>query len=253
MKINRKYSWLPDVPDHRDYLFKTKKIILPKIFSWKWALPEVWDQGELGSCTGNATAGLVSFIWEKGVMKGQTPSRLMIYYGARKLEGTIDSDSGAMIRDAIKSVNTWGVCSEKVWKYDINKFADSPSDTAYNYGKIFISNRRIRYLRVGSDLNSMKQALLVAPFVCGISVYESFESDYTAKTGLVSMPGPDEALLGGHAICVVGYDDETNKFIVRNSWGSNWGDFGYAYLPYSYLTNANLTDDRWIIIDSNIR
>jgi C1A family cysteine protease len=85
------------------------------------------------------------------------------------------------------------------------------------------------------------------PFVFGFSVYTEFESDTVAKTGNVNMPGPKEKLLGGHAVLAVGYDDTTQRFIVRNSWSNKWGIKGYFTMSYAYLTDSNLADDFWTI------
>ena len=93
------------------------------------------------------------------------------------------------------------------------------------------------------------KAVLAAgyPFVCGFTVYESFEGDDVAKTGIVPMPGSAEATLGGHAVMAVGYDDASQRFLVRNSWGTDWGMGGYFTIPYAYLTDSNLADDFWVI------
>lgn len=85
------------------------------------------------------------------------------------------------------------------------------------------------------------------PFCFGFSVYESFESETVAKSGVVNMPTLDEQMLGGHAVCAVGYSDLLQRFTVRNSWGTDWGMKGYFSIPYSYLTNRDLSDDFWTI------
>jgi C1A family cysteine protease len=85
------------------------------------------------------------------------------------------------------------------------------------------------------------------PFVFGFSVYTEFESDTVATTGVLNMPSPKEKLLGGHAVIAVGYDDKTQRFIVRNSWGAKWGIKGYFTIPYAYLTDPNLAADFWTI------
>jgi C1A family cysteine protease len=85
------------------------------------------------------------------------------------------------------------------------------------------------------------------PFVSGIVVYESFESDVVSKTGIIPMPTKDETVLGGHAIVAVGYDVGKQHFICRNSWGTRWGDRGYFYLPFAYLEDAALASDQWVI------
>jgi C1A family cysteine protease len=85
------------------------------------------------------------------------------------------------------------------------------------------------------------------PFVFGFTVYSSFEGQEVAKTGVVSMPTPDEQVVGGHAVLAVGYDDASQAFIVRNSWGAGWGQEGYFTMPYAYLTTRALSSDFWTI------
>ena len=85
------------------------------------------------------------------------------------------------------------------------------------------------------------------PFVFGFTVYESFEGPDVARTGVVPMPGHQEKSVGGHAVMAVGYDDSTQTFLVRNSWGSGWGLGGYFMIPYAYLTNHGLANDFWTI------
>jgi C1A family cysteine protease len=94
----------------------------------------------------------------------------------------------------------------------------------------------------------MKASLAAGyPFVFGFSVYESFEGDAVAKSGIVPMPGMTEMEVGGHAVMAVGYDDSQQRFLARNSWGSEWGMSGYFTIPYDYLTDSNLADDFWVI------
>jgi C1A family cysteine protease len=85
------------------------------------------------------------------------------------------------------------------------------------------------------------------PFVVGILIFSSFETLIVAKTGYVPMPKYNDTVLGGHAVVCVGYDDIKKVWIMRNSWGTSWGDKGYFYLPYAYLTNDNLSSDLWTI------
>ena len=85
------------------------------------------------------------------------------------------------------------------------------------------------------------------PFVVGFSVYESFESEEVARTGVVDMPGPKEKQVGGHAVVAVGYDNAAQRFTVRNSWGKSWGQKGYYTMPYAYVTNPQLAMDFWAI------
>jgi C1A family cysteine protease len=171
------------------------------------------------------------------------PSRLFIYYNERKIEGTVKSDEGANIRDGFKSVNKQGVCPETEWPYDISKFAKKPSCKCYRDAKKDVS---INYKTINQTLIDIKSSLTQGfPIVIGISVYESFESAEVSKTGIVPMPKVNESCLGGHCTAVVGYDDSKNWWIVRNSWSDKWGDKGYFYLPYPYLTNQDLSSDFW--------
>jgi len=85
------------------------------------------------------------------------------------------------------------------------------------------------------------------PIAAGFTVYDAFESDTVATNGMLSMPGPTEQMLGGHAVLIVGYDDARGVFIVRNSWGADWGDRGYFYVPYGYFTDADLATDFWTV------
>jgi C1A family cysteine protease len=207
---------------------------------------EVYDQGQLGSCTGNAIAGAIEFdeIKQKAA-DIFTPSRLFIYYNERVIEGTVNSDSGAQIRDGIKTVAKQGACHEQIWPYDIAKFRTKPPKPAYTDGA---KHTAVQYQRLIQSLTEMKGCLAAGyPFVFGFTVYESFESSSVAKTGIVPFPGAKEKVVGGHAVLGVGYDDTSQRFIVRNSWGPGWGMKGYFTIPYSYLTSGNLADDFWTI------
>jgi len=197
------------------------------------------------NCTGNAIAAAFEFDQMKQRRKAFTPSRLFIYYNERAMEGTVDSDSGAQIRDGVKSVAKQGVCNEANWPYVIPDFRDKPARACYTEGKL---NQAIQYLRVPQVLGQMKGCLAEGfPFVFGFTVYESFESAAVAKTGHAPMPRANEAVLGGHAVMAVGYDEGKQWFIVRNSWGKGWGMQGYFTLPYPYLAQASLASDFWTI------
>jgi C1A family cysteine protease len=257
-----RYGWVPDLPDARDHLYAAPPVTvgpLPAAVDLRDACPKtVYDQGQIGSCTANAIAGAFEFDLLKQGLLDFMPSRLFIYYNERAVEGTIDTDSGAMIRDGVKSVAKLGVCDETEWPYDDThpayegapwpanaRAGQEPSAQCYTDA---LNNKVSSYQRVVRSLQQFKGCLAAGyPFVFGFTVYDSFESDTVAQTGVVPMPAASEHVLGGHAVLAVGYDDAEQRFIVRNSWGPRWGMAGYFTMPYPYLTERNLSSDFWTI------
>jgi C1A family cysteine protease len=242
------YGWVHELPDARDFLYAAPLIRfpqgLPPSVDLRSECPPVYDQGQLGSCTGNAIAGAIEFDQRKQGNKEFTPSRLFIYYNERVIERTVSQDSGAQVRDGIKSVATLGAPPETDWPYDIQKFAQKPPAAAYTDALQDIVSS---YARVAQVLTQMQGCLAEGyPFVFGFSVYESFESEAVAQTGIVPMPAPGEAVVGGHCVVAVGYDNAKRAFIIRNSWGTNWGMKGYCLMPYEYLIRP-LASDFWTI------
>jgi C1A family cysteine protease len=247
-KVQR-YGWIPDLPDNRDHLYSAPFAVLgplPPRVDLTSSCPPVYDQGQLGSCTANAIGAAVQFDQLKEKLADVfTPARLFIYYNERVIEGTVNSDSGAQIRDGIKSVAKQGSCPETLWPYDIAKFADKPSAPCYQAAAKHLV---VSYQRLAQNVNQMKGCLAAGyPFVFGFSVYESFESQAVAQTGDAPMPAHGEQLLGGHAVMAVGYDDATQRFRVRNSWGPGWGQQGYFTMPYAYLLDRGLSSDFWTL------
>jgi C1A family cysteine protease len=242
------YGWLPDIPDARDYLYAAPEEVMAKLPSnvdLRPHCPPVYDQGQLGSCTANAIGAAHAFAQLHQFDTDFMPSRLFIYFNERTMERTVDTDSGAMIRDGIKSVAKLGVCPETMWPYEIAKFRDKPLTQCYTSA---LKNQAVVYRRVLQSLGQLQGCLASGtPFVFGFSVYEAFESQEVARTGVVPMPARNEKMLGGHAVLAVGYDDASQRFIVRNSWGDGWGDAGYFTMPYAYITSAQLASDFWTI------
>ena len=247
-KLEKKYGWKPDKLDYEDNLYQLHHEIdqewLPEEIDLRPQCPEVYDQGKLGSCTANAISAAYQFDeLKQNNKKVFSPSRLFIYYNERSMEGTIDKDAGAEIRNGMKSINTIGVCSKELWPYDEKKFTVKPDDEAYQDAKIHTS---ISYQRLSQNLNEMKHCLSEGlPFVFGFIVYQSFESGEIARTGYMNMPLSKDKILGGHAVMAVGYTKE--HIIVRNSWGDKWGDKGYFYMPYKYILNSKLASDFWVL------
>jgi C1A family cysteine protease len=259
----RRYGWRPDLPDARDRLYRVEASPVSSLFpcfrrkpkpplppsadlteggaSPLW--PEVFDQGDLGSCVENATVAASAFALAlEGVPAvRRVLSRLYLYWYAR---GGVPTDTGSTIRDAVKAMAAHGDCLEAIWPYEM-PWRSEPSAVA----KADAEKRRgISYARL-STLTDMKHCLAVEghPFVFGMSVYESFETDITRARPVCPMPKPHETLLGGHALCAVGYDDSAQCLLVRNSWGPDWAAKGFFWLPYSYASDRNLSDDYWTV------
>lgn len=257
MLVERKqnwYGWKPDLPDIRDrFYLKVGAPIIPKSVDLRETskMPDIFDQQSLGSCTGNA----ISFMLGFNILNNhaQTPfdstlpfSRLFIYYNERVIEGSVNQDSGAQIRDGLKSIASEGVCIENLYPYDINKFTIQPSIDAYNDA---LKYKAIEYGRL-NNLNKLEliQCLMDGyPFVLGFSVYDSFESQQVSDTGIVELPKSSERLMGGHCVCCVGYDLDSDRFIIANSWGIDWGQDGYFTIPSNYICDDNLATDFWTV------
>lgn len=241
-------GWLPDLPDARDYMYAAPLKVLKKLpvnTDLRGKCPPVYDQGELGSCTANALGAAFQFGQKKQKKKDFIPSRLFIYYNERVILKTVNSDSGAQIRDGIKTLNKQGVCRETTWPYDVAKFTLKPSATAY---KEALKNQITSYQRLTNTLTILKGCLAEGyPFVYGFTVYESFMTAQVAKTGIMSMPAASEKMVGGHAVMGVGYDDKKQAFLIRNSWGTGWGVKGYFWMPYAYIIDSSRCDDFWTI------
>ena len=241
------FQWKPDKLDTRDYKYTVTPKASPNIVDLRAFCSPIENQGSLGSCTGQAIAGAIELL-NKRNRKPTDVSRLFIYYYERLLIGTVNYDSGAYIRDGIKATNHYGASLESYWPYDIRKFKQEPISEA----KTDALNRKVtRYERV-NDFNGCIDALSNGyPVVMGFRVYDSFMSKNVAKTGIMPYPNTKrERLLGGHAVLLVGYNKSKKVFIARNSWGTNWGDKGYFYMPFNVI-NPNMSSDYWIIKSVN--
>lgn len=244
----RVYGWRPDKPDQRDWKYGAPKkvaISLPPRVDLRPEMPVVYDQGDLGSCTGNAIAAAYEYITRKEEEPDFMPSRLFIYWNERFIEDTVGEDAGAEIRDGIKVMAKIGACREiPTWPYS-SPFTKKPPPKAF---KEAAKHKVTSYRRVDQTLTELRSALAQnLPIVFGFMVYESFITLKVSKSGRVVMPNNSEKALGGHAVLCVGYDHPKRVFICRNSWGSEWGMAGYFTLPYAYVTDQDLSADFWVI------
>jgi len=245
----KRFGWVRDIPDRRDLRYSPPPQLaaaLPPKADLRTGFQPCYDQGLLGSCTANAIAGALQYLeCKEGEKPPVMPSRLFVYYNERALEGSVGSDSGAQIRDGIKTVVTQGYCSESCWPYVIANFALRPPSECYRQA---VKERVSQYLRLDNALVALLTCIASGyPFVFGFSVYESFESRTVAQTGVVHLPRRGERLVGGHAVVGSGYDTTAKRFLVRNSWGPGWGQRGYFTMPFDYVTDPYLAADFWTI------
>lgn len=244
-------GWRKQEVDERDYtvdhpqvkhLFGLlKSVTLPSSVDLRHLCPPVEDQESLGSCTAHSAVGAMELLERKIYGQHTDLSRLFTYYVSRILGGTVDYDSGATIRNSVKSLVKYGTCRESKWPYTISKYTVNPSTDCYSEASTL---QAVTYVALYT-LSDIKTALYGGlPVDFGFNVYESIYND---NTGYIPYPEDDEELLGGHAVLAVGYSDEKQALLIRNSWGSEWGQYGYGWLPYQYVEDG-LADDFWAII-----
>jgi hypothetical protein len=236
---------MPDVPDARDvhYVPPVDTATLPESVDLRPLCPTVYDQGNLGSCTANAIGAAIEYNQMQTGERSFVPSRLFIYFNERVLEGTIKQDAGAMIRNGIKTVVRLGAPPEDVWPYDESAAYTQPHPDAYAAAKLDLVTV---YCRVGQTLPLMQACLMEGfPIVFRYTCYPSM--DHTWDDGVIPMPGPTEPEDGGHCMLIVGYSNATRTFLVRNSWGTQWGQQGYGTMPYDYILSPQWTTDLWTI------
>lgn len=213
-------------------------------------MQDPYDQGNLGSCTANALAGALQY---NNILDGTdfgTPSRLFIYYGERKIEGTINRDSGAYGHDGFRILRKFGAPAEETWPYVVQNFRYQPSPTAYAEAA---QHRITKYVHPGLPISKTIherteafKALLSnqQTIAFGFTVFESFESQTVAQSGIVPMPATTEKNIGGHEVLLIGYlRDYPGHGLVRNSWGTDWGLGGYMLMPWQYICDPRYADD----------
>lgn len=242
-------AWLGyrrDTRDPRDLLFRPRKLKLPSKVDLRPDLPAVLNQGSLGSCVINATSVALRYALKMQFQAAPALSRLQGYYDVRKLQGTLDEDSGCEIRLAIKCANKIGIGRESLWPYRIRQFTDAPPPAVYQDAIHF---NAMKYKRVAVNASHIKAALAQnLPVIIGVTLFESFDSKSVERTGVVPMPDTrKESILGGHAMLVVGYGQKAGHFTVRNSWGRDWGHSGDCYLPEKYVGSTRFGGDYWVV------
>jgi len=206
----------------------------------------VEDQGQLGSCTANATVGALEYLYTKRDGRSVDLSRLFVYYNSRRIRGTIMQDTGAYICDAMASVLSFGACREEIWPYDVSTFMMEPSQQAYQEP---LMHEAIQYSRVEAVEGSISALAAGFPIVFGTRIPERCYQEAATKG---TMPIPSDAEImsfqgGGHCMLIVGYDKPGKMFIVRNSWGTNWGARGYVQIPFDLIFKCSPPDGFWII------
>jgi hypothetical protein len=221
---------------------------LPRRVDLRPFMTEVEDQGQTNSCAANAVAGAYEYLVKQHLgEEAYDVSRMFIYYNGRAVDGCEGEDEGSYIRSLIESLREHGACSEETWPFDPERVNEQPSDEAYEEASEFLVEDMAV---VPTELDAWRAALAEGcPIIFGLSLFDSF--DRQRQPGLVQKPSPRETAReshAGHAMLAVGYSDPDRVFIVRNSWGSAWGDEGYCYIPYDYILDPkhNLGDS-WII------
>jgi len=255
-------GWKRDLPDFRDYhpehpavsavLTKSKTFVgaginrAASVDLSSWCSP-VENQGDLGSCTANAAAGLVEWFQRKAFGKHVDMSRLFLYKVIRDLLG-VTGDTGGYLRTAMQALVMFGAPPEKNWPYVISKFDQEPSAFLYALAENY---KALKYYRLTpvkgvTQLDTLLNTLAGGmPFMFGFTVYSSISNN-----ALIPFPGPKDTVEGGHAIMAVGYDDPKKALKIRNSWGTGWGEKGYGWLPYDYVTKG-LADDFWSLVQAD--
>jgi len=242
-------GWIPDVPDLNDLHYSpgeyaTRPLPPESLTMIQWS-PPIYDQGSIGSCTANAATRAHAILMRKGWHGHESVdfSRLWLYYETRKRMGTIGEDSGASLRDTMKVLAKKGNCFEYNWRYEPAKMDVEPDFGTYEQARQFQIEKyeRIYNWRLIQVLDTLASGF---PIIGGFALYESFEK--VGADGMVPMPQRRERMLGGHAMCLIGYRDAIKSVLVANSWSEWWGEKGYCWIPYEYIT-SELCGDFWAL------
>ena len=245
--MTRSLGWNADPVDGRDLLFAAPRDLIaapqPRTADLSPGMPPVYDQGSIGACTGHAGAALGQYALRAQGLPEFTPSRLDLYYQARKLEGTQDRDAGAFLRDTLKIMGQLGMPPESLWPYDVTQFAVAPPPLVMDAG---LKRLATKYLSVQANVNAVKVAILSGyPVAFGFVAYPGLQSFLTSLTGNLPMPSFGQRPIGGHAAVINAYDDGRKKFKIRNSWGPSWGQKGHFWMSYAYF--EQFASDCWVV------
>jgi C1A family cysteine protease len=242
--VSRKWGALRDVNDVRDQVFKLSRTQpWPIKVDLSASCGPVLDQGNYGSCTAHAGAGVAGWITRKYDLPPRDFSPAYLYDEERIIEGTFPDDNGAQMRTICKALVGSGIVLAADYPYTAGDLTTAPGlDVIAKAWKKLGAYHR---LTSATDLISCLGNSTPWPVLVGFTVYQSFESEVVAQTGMMPMPGPDEMVLGGHAVYAVGYDLDTQRALCRNSWGENWGLGGNFWMPMKVLDDPST--DLWII------
>jgi C1A family cysteine protease len=204
--------------------------------------PPVYDQLHLNSCSANALAAVMRFDEIKeGRRRLPEPSRLFIYYNERLVAGVVDEDAPVSLRDGYRTIAKYGACPEPRWPYVPRRFRRRPTPLCYADARRRLA---IEYYRIQRTISHLRACLAERhPFVFGVAVHKSMFK--VRSHGLIPVPRRGDPLVGGHAVVAVGYMHTERLFVIRNSWGTRWGNRGYGYLPYAFMTSPALSWDFW--------
>jgi len=229
----RNFNVIPSPEDLRDFRYKIKNVpIKLEIDLREWASP-VEDQGTLGSCVSHALTSCFELMTKREMPeKFFELSRLFSYYHTRVLEESVKEDRGVVyIRNALKAAEKYGLCIEALWPYDVDQFKQQPTPNCYLDAA---SRKIIQYQSLESNLDILESINQNKPVMVGMIVYDSFMS-ITDNKPEIPMPGEYDFVIGGHAVAIVGYSLPKRQFIVKNSFGSDWGEAGYCWMPFEYF------------------
>jgi C1A family cysteine protease len=228
-------------PEDRHFL-PDRATPMPRRVDLRDDMAHVVDQLELESCVANAVAGAFELLEKRATERVRRISRLFVYYNARAGEHDTKRDDGATIRAGVSALRLHGACAEATWPYVERRVLDRPDARAYDEARRF---RISEALRVAIELDAMRACVAAGhPFLFGVKLYESFDGG--GNHGHVPLPDPPhDKRAGGHTMLAVGYDDDARTFIVRNSWGRDWGEDGYCFLPYDYVASRRFCDEAW--------